>query len=304
MARAKAGPSASEARGDPTGSSTWWIPRGSTVLLPAPRRGETVGLDRALVGRRSPPPRVLIDVMGFLEDEDPAGSPRAGCSSTSTRASRSCGASWATPTRSRRPRSLRDRGAATSARPDARSRPAARMDRSAPPSASSAGPLADEPADAPFAASAAGGDRTTRSSTRAGRWACACTSFATSSSCRSESRRAFEVALDIDPARSRRHRAAGANGWRLVDPGAVAGSLAGYRGSSQASRRRDRDREEHLRRDRQRLVQRSQRLLPGQRQTGTGAGHRFRRRASRSAKVCSRSRSLDEAVDGAESDPR
>ena len=65
-------------------------------------------------------------------------------------------------------------------------------------------------------------------------------------------------------------------GWALVDPRAAAGDPWRYRDYVQRLLGRADDREEPVRRHAQRLVQRPQRLLPGERPPGARPGHRAR----------------------------
>jgi hypothetical protein len=77
----------------------------------------------------------------------------------------------------------------------------------------------------------------------------------------------FELALGIHPGERRDLESLATNGWRLLDPADVAACrLQG----------RVRPREERLRENRVRVVQRPQRVLPGQRPARRGAGHGLR----------------------------
>ena len=87
----------------------------------------------------------------------------------------------------------------------------------------------------------------------------------------------FEVALDIDEAEVDDLRRLRAHGWTLADPRAGGGRSVALPRVHPALGGGADDRQEPLRRHPQRLVQRPQRLLPGERPAGTRPGHRARR---------------------------
>ncbi len=103
------------------------------------------------------------------------------------------------------------------------------------------------------------------------------TSSASSSTCRSGPRQRFEIALDIHPADDEDLRALRDHGWQLVDPRAGRRRSGSRFAPTSRVGRRVLGRPGHLRRDRQRLVQRPHGPLPGLGQAGARAGHRLHR---------------------------
>ena len=90
----------------------------------------------------------------------------------------------------------------------------------------------------------------------------------------------FELALDIHAGDAADVDLLRSHGWSLVAPGDVAGDPWRYRRVHRSIGGRDHDRQGHVRRHAQRLDQRPQHLLPRQRAAGPGAGHRARQPAA------------------------
>ena len=100
----------------------------------------------------------------------------------------------------------------------------------------------------------------------------------------------FRLALGIHPDERPDLEALAQNGWELVDPAEVAGTPGSLRALHRRLHRGARDRKERLRALALRLVQRSQRLLPGLRPAGARAGDRLQQVPARPARACCRSR--------------
>ena len=86
----------------------------------------------------------------------------------------------------------------------------------------------------------------------------------------------FRLAVDIHPAETNDLAMLHANQWTLDDPAQAARDPLAYRSYLPAIAGRIHGRQEHVRATAQRLVQRPQRVLSGQRQAGHRPEHRFR----------------------------
>ena len=221
-------------------------------------------------------PRVL-NVMGFLRARRARGRTGRGSSSTSTPATRRCGAKLGLADllagHDRFVTVGANVGREDCAIPDC----GVEWIHTPPPVDLDAWTPAPDERRARSRASRPGATRTAPSTSTASRTARACTSSASSSSCRALVDAEFELALDIDAAETRDLAALERNGWRLVDPRRAAGTPQAYRDYIRGSRAELLRRAADVRRDAQRLAVRSQRLLPRERQAGARAGHRPRR---------------------------